>query len=91
MIDGDTFQITYDGEPTSVRLVGINAPEIREAGGPEAKAALAEMIEGKVVLLEYTEHHKRDNFGRLLCRVYVDGLDVGDEMVRRGEAQPRPD
>ena len=49
------------------------------------------MIEGRTVRLEFTETRKRDNFGRLLCRVYVDGLDVGDEMVRRGEAEPRPD
>lgn len=26
IVDGDTFKVTYDGESTSVRIVGINAP-----------------------------------------------------------------
>ena len=86
IIDGDTFEIEYDGEPTSVRLVNIDAPELRDAGGPAAKAALAELIGGRVVRIEFTEPRKRDNFGRLLCLVYVDGVDVGAVMVRGGNA-----
>ena len=27
IVDGDTFKVTYDGEPTSVRITGIDAPE----------------------------------------------------------------
>ena len=40
VVDGDTFKVHYDGEPTSVRFIGIDAPELTEAGGPEATAAL---------------------------------------------------
>ena len=35
---------------------------------------------------------KRDNFVRLLCKVYVGDLDVGAEMIQQGHAveyQPR--
>ena len=31
---------------------------------------------------------KRDNFGRLLCDVFVGEMDVGEEMIRRGHAVP---
>ena len=76
VIDGDTFVVEYDGEPTSVRLWGFDAPEPREPGGEEATAGLREMIDGKVVRLEFPGDRKRDNFGRLLARVYVDEMQV---------------
>jgi len=86
VVDGDTFKVMYDGEPTSVRFIGINAPERRDPGGPAATAALREMIGGKTVRIEFAGPRKRDNFGRLLCKVYVGSLDVGAEMIRRGRA-----
>ena len=87
IIDGDTFEIRYDGEPTSVRLFGIDAPEIRDPGGAEAKAELARLILTRKVRLQFPGKRKRDNFGRLLARVYVDGIDIGAEMVKRGFAR----
>ncbi len=82
VIDGDTFVIEYDGEPTSVRLLGYDAPEPNEPGGAEATARLRELIDGKIVRLEFAEParpgaaYKRDHFGRLLARVNVDGVAV---------------
>jgi len=86
IVDGDTFKVTYDGEPTSVRIAAINAPERRDAAGPAATKALAKLIGGKVVRLEFTEARKRDNFGRLLCRVYAGDVDVGRWMIDNGHA-----
>ena len=73
VIDGDTFVIAYDGVPASVRLLGIDAPERRDPGGPEATAALRALIEGKTVRIDFADPsgRKRDNFGRLLCKVYL--------------------
>ena len=76
VIDGDTFVIRYDGEPTSVRLYGFDAPEPNEPGGRSAAADLRDMIEGRTVRLVFPARRKRDNFGRLLARVYVDGIEV---------------
>ena len=53
---------------------------------PAATKALAGLIEGKTVRLEFTEGRKRDNFGRLLCRVYVGDVDVGRWMIEHGHA-----
>ena len=86
VVDGDTFKVTYDGEETSARIVGIDAPERNTPEGPAATKALAKLIEGKTVRLEFTEGRKRDNFGRLLCRVYVGDVDVGRWMIEHGHA-----
>ena len=86
IVDGDTFKIEYDGESTSVRFFGINAPEKRDPDGPAATAALVSKIDGKAVRLEFPADRKRDNFGRLLCRVYVGDVDVGKWMMDNGYA-----
>jgi micrococcal nuclease len=88
VIDGDTFVILYDGEPTSVRIWGINAPERSDLEGGAATHALKSLVEGKNVRIEFPESRKRDNFGRLLCTVWVDGLDVGQELIKGGLAKP---
>ena len=87
VVDGDTFKIVYDGESTSVRLLSINAPERNTPEGPAATEALKELIDGKTVRLEFIGDRKRDNFGRLLCKVCVDEKDIGSEMIRRGHAK----
>jgi len=86
IVDGDTFKIEYDGESTSVRFFGINAPEKRDPDGPASTAALTSKIDGKAVRLEFPADRKRDNFGRLLCRVYVGDVDVGKWMMDNGHA-----
>jgi len=86
IVDGDTFKVRYDGESTSVRIVGINAPERRDPAGPVSTAALTGLIGGKMVRLEFAEPRKRDNFGRLLCKVYAGEVDVGRRMIENGHA-----
>lgn len=90
VIDGDTFVIRYDGEPTSCRIVGIDAPERDERGFEESMRGLAEMIErsGGAVRIEFPAGSKRDDFGRLLVGVEADGVDLGDAMMERDLAEP---
>ena len=88
VIDGDTFTVIYDGEETRVRLSGIDTPERGEPGFNEATAALAAMIEGRAVRLEFPAPRKRDSSGRLLCRVYAGDMDTGRELLRQGHAKP---
>jgi len=87
VIDGDTFRIMYDGEETSVRIWGIDAPERRKPGGPESTAALKKLIGGRTVRLSFPGKRKRDNFGRLLAEVRTAaGLNIGQTMIRTGAA-----
>lgn len=57
--DGDTITADVDlgmnvvRRGQSIRLVGCNAPELKQAGGPEAKAHLAQLLPaGTTVLLQ---------------------------------------
>ena len=83
--DGDTFQLNT-GE--TVRLVGIDAPEMFEPGGDISRDFLASLIQGKEIILASGEK-ERDAYDRLLCYVYVDDICVNEEMVRKGYAEVR--
>jgi micrococcal nuclease len=79
VIDGDTFE-TDTGE--KVRLIGINAPEISDIFGQEAKQHLSDLIENKTVDLQTDNiSNDRDRFQRLLRYVILDGVDINKKMV----------
>ncbi len=80
--DGDTFKLST-GE--TIRLIGLNAPESGQSCSSEATAKLKEFVLGKEVTLEQDVSDK-DQYGRLLRYVYVDGTFVNLEMVRLGLA-----
>jgi len=84
IIDGDTFE-TETGE--KVRLVGINAPEISDIFGEEAKAHLSQLIGGQTVdLLPDHISSDRDRYNRLLRYVIVNGVDINRQMIADGFA-----
>lgn len=89
IVDGDTFRIEYDGVITKVRIANIDTPERGEANYDEAIDALASLIQGRTITIAFSDSdRKRDNWGRLLCTVEVGEIDVGEEMIRSGLAQP---
>ncbi len=65
VVDGDTIELTGVGR---VRLHGIDAPELAQPYGTEAKQYLQERIEGRRVELVPTD---RDRYGRLVAWVYL--------------------
>jgi micrococcal nuclease len=92
VVDGDTIQVRVDGRVETVRYIGVNTPELRhplrgaEPGGREAWTVNRELVAGKHVRLEM-DAQARDRYGRLLAYVWVDGVMVNAELVRRGYAQ----
>jgi hypothetical protein len=76
-------QTAPDAKPLEVRLHGIDAPEGCQPGGPQARAALADFVQDKRVVLDT---RGRDGYGRTLATVSVDGLDVNQRMVAEGQA-----
>lgn len=84
VIDGDTFE-TETGE--KVRLIGINAPEISDIFGKEAKQYLSYLIENKTVDLQTDNiSNDRDRYQRLLRYVILDDIDINKKMVSDGYA-----
>jgi micrococcal nuclease len=84
VIDGDTF-ITETGE--KVRLIGINAPEISDIFGHEAKQHLANLIDQKRIDLQTDNiSNDRDKYSRLLRYVIFDGTDINKKMLLDGFA-----
>lgn len=83
--DGDTFRLNTGD---TVRLIGIDAPEIVERGGDIFRDFLSSLIQDKeLVLLSGLED--RDTYDRLLRYVYVNDICVNEEMLRKGYAEVR--
>lgn len=82
--DGDTFTLRYSSlEEERVRLHGIDAPERDQPHGRTAGAELARLIEGRTVRVELLD---RDNYGRLVARVWAGDVDVNLALVEDGHA-----
>ena len=85
--DGDSLVIESGGREVEIRLAGsIDAPELNQAHGRQARAELRSLVEGREVELKLFEG---DAYRRIIARVLVGGLDVSEEMVRRGFAWVR--
>ncbi len=92
VIDGDSLTLA-DGR--TVRMVGIQAPKLPK-GRPnfvewpfarEARAALADLVQGRTVTLHFGGT-PQDRYGRVLAQlVREDGLWVQGELIRRGLAR----
>ena len=91
--DGDTITIAsrlpYQGSPLyrfSVRLNGIDAPEIKSKNEEEKKLAkiskdtLSQQILNKVVSLENVSLEK---YGRILADVIIDGKNMSEFMLEK--------
>lgn len=81
--DGDTLTVRSGEENHKIRLVGIDCPEKGQDYGTKAKQALAAMVDGKRVRIEWTE---RDKYGRILGDVYRGKRWVNGDLVRDGWA-----
>lgn len=89
--DGDTLTILDSARAQhKVRLAQIDAPETghgknkpAQPFGNDSKQSLAELTFGKFVTASCGD---TDRYGRSVCGIAVDDLDVNREQVRRGMA-----
>lgn len=80
VIDGDTLVLRDD---IIVRLFSIDAPKLDRCGSQEAKQELERLVLGKTVTVD---NQLRDDYGRLLAAVYVNGQMVNRQMLVSGWA-----
>jgi len=87
--DGDTVSIVIKGRKEKIRLIGIDAPEIKQKPwGTRAKRHLEKLLAAseRKVVLEF-DVEKRDKYGRFLCYIFSsDGKMLNLQMVRDGYA-----
>jgi len=89
VIDGDTCILA---DERTVRLIGINTPELGRDGAPDqplaaaARDRLRALVGGKTVRLAF-EAEQRDHYDRWLAHLLLpDGSHVGEQLVREGLA-----
>ena len=85
VVDGDTVWVktNFAAHPLKVRISGIDAPEICQAGGSGARDALKQRVLGQLVTVSFKQH---DSYGRALASVAWQGEDIGRWMVVNGYA-----
>ncbi len=82
--DGDTlYVLDANYKEHKIRLAGIDAPERKQAYGLASRKHLASIVAGQQVTIEYK---KRDRYGRILGKVWINGVDACLEQVKAGLA-----
>lgn len=83
VVDGDTFKAKVSGKTERVRIAEIDAPELKQPFGQEAKVALTALLySGKVCL----SVRGIDFYNRILADVSVGSISVGRFLVSSGWA-----
>ena len=93
VVDGDTIQIRFNGKKERLRLIGIDTPESVHSdetknteNGKLASEYTKQLLTGKFVKLEF-DVEERDQYGRLLAYVYLDGEMINKKLIKDGYAQ----
>tara|TARA_B100000131_G_C17658918_1_gene427314 strand:+ start:154 stop:480 length:327 start_codon:yes stop_codon:yes gene_type:complete len=92
--DGDTvtvdidlgFDVVLKGQ--KIRLVRINAPEVRGQQRPEglkSRDALRDRIGNKWIKIK-TQKDKKGKFGRWLGEIWIDDICINDWLIQEGLA-----
>jgi endonuclease YncB( thermonuclease family) len=95
--DGDTIRVNIKyyppiiGENMGIRIAGIDTPEMRDKRpkikklAKQAKQfALIRLQNGNKIILK---NMKRGKYFRIVAEVWVDGKNLGDELIKAGLAK----
>ena len=91
-IDGDTLR---DDQGERYRVENIDAPErgrrsecAQERVLAEAAAAYVTAWIAEARRVDAIPTGRRDRYGRIIARIEIDGVDLGERLIARGLAQP---
>jgi micrococcal nuclease len=89
VVDGDTIIVMLDlGCHTfikkRIRLLGLNAPELKTEAGQASKTWLTEKLVGALVI--ETKKDRADKYARLLGTLYVGEVNINELMLDEGQA-----
>lgn len=93
IIDGDTLVAAKNGVEETVRLIGVDTPEIfvngQQVNDPQAITALEyakAALTGRYAELEL-DIEQRDQYGRLLAYIWLDGIMLNKVLLENGIAK----
>lgn len=82
VIDGDTIAgINRAGRSITVQLLGVDAPELQQEFGLEARERLLQKVKGRTLRLELAEE---DEFDRKTAEVFDDDESLNVWVIRQG-------
>ena len=91
--DGDTISVRWNERDFvfPVRFSNIAAPETGgkkglQAGGTASREWLSNLLMGKTIDVVVDPANRVEKWGRLLGRVYLSGVDVGNESILLGHS-----
>jgi endonuclease YncB( thermonuclease family) len=90
IFDGDTIQVKGFGLKFTIRLVGIDTPELGRKGQKrqpyslQAKQKLTHLLQEKTISLK---QYGMGGYNRVLAEIFVNETNVNLEMVRSGFAE----
>lgn len=80
--DGDTLTVILSEQgDVKIRLYGVDAPELSQSYGPQAKDALYKLVYGKTVEVKVIN---TDRYGRSVAIVMADGVNINEQMLSKG-------
>lgn len=84
VVDGDTLQVKTVDSTLTVRVWGVDAPELSQPFGNSAAAFARVMLDGQIVTVKVKA---KDRYGRVVGEVVMkDGRIFGNELLRAGLA-----
>ncbi len=94
VVDGDTVTVQIGSVKETIRLIGIDTPEVVDPRKPvqcfgkEASDKAKELLSGKTIFLQSdSSQGERDKYKRLLRYVFLeDGTNFNEYMIREGYA-----
>jgi len=98
MEKGDEDKVNAEGREgglgQKIRIIGIDTPESVKPNTPvecfanEATAHISELLNaaGKLKIETDPTQDTRDNYGRLLAHVFVDDMNIGQQLIADGYA-----
>jgi len=95
VLDGDTLVVSVSGHEVTIRLIGLDTPEVVDPRKPvqcygeEASAQARELLLGKEIYLEKEKTKgKYDQYGRVLAYAHFsDGGLYNHHMIQNGFAR----
>ncbi len=90
VVDGDTIKVVKDQELITIRLIGIDAPEVKgnECMNEQSTKFLEDLILNKEVILENDPSQgELDRYSRGLYYIFINEENVNELMVSSGLAK----